>query len=257
MPEPGRGSPSQLLQKVQHLAEKHGGISKIPKAEQLRLGFEVAARRGRVSISIPLPAEGGFVKSKLPPEGPRGSAPSPKGAKPTMEELWINMGWYRKRGNGIVLTRPKWRGDEGVRKEAVEFLMHEVLGKEPRDITVKDFKSNRLGGLLHNYYGDSPYIALLESGYAYSKEEYLHHAETGEFRDEKVYPWEMKTTLRGFYASGENRVAATKWLAWKLEKSQGPASNRDFGLHRLRGLLGQHTGHTPRTAFIEAGLPGG
>ena len=49
------------------------------------------------------------------------------------------------------------------RVAAVKWLV-EKLKKDPRDLTVEDFRSNRLVGLLNEYYNGSPYDALKEAG---------------------------------------------------------------------------------------------
>lgn len=52
--------------------------------------------------------------------------------------------------------------------------MEEKLGKCPAEITQNDFYNNNLGGLLSNYYKNSPYNALLDAGMmAISGEEHM------------------------------------------------------------------------------------
>ncbi|MDE1860103.1 MAG: hypothetical protein KGH72_00100 [Candidatus Micrarchaeota archaeon] len=58
------------------------------------------------------------------------------------------------------------------RVAAVRWLA-EKLGKDPREITQKDFKSNRLLGLLDWHYNGSPYEALLEAGLVTKEDEYF------------------------------------------------------------------------------------
>ncbi len=89
--------------------------------------------------------------------------------KRTMKDFWVQMGWYKEvydRATGTRVRRftyAKWKDDEQTQHDAVRFLVEEVLQKDPRDVTERDFYENRLTGLLR-YYGDSPYEALREAG---------------------------------------------------------------------------------------------
>jgi hypothetical protein len=71
---------------------------------------------------------------------------------------------------------------KGIRVKAIKQLVSKC-GKKPRDITEADFSSNRLGGLLSNHYGGSPFLALLEAGFITKKDEaYMRsnrHAKSG------------------------------------------------------------------------------
>ncbi|MCK4319654.1 hypothetical protein KAW38_03730 [Candidatus Micrarchaeota archaeon] len=66
------------------------------------------------------------------------------------------------------------------RINAIKWLIKK-LNKNPRDITLKDFKDNRLGGLLSKHYKDSPYLAIRE---AYPK-----------IKPEEMRTWVKKTTI--------------------------------------------------------------
>jgi len=127
-----------------------------------------------------------------------------------------------------------WREGFGIREEAVRFLVERVLKKEPRDITLEDFESNRLGGLLRRYYESSPYGALKEAGYG-------------------LHPWELPKSPQGFFESKENRMDAARWLAGKLKKKTRDITAEDFYSNRLCGLISYHDG-SPYRAFLEAGL---
>jgi len=128
--------------------------------------------------------------------------------------------FYKKKENRIAAT--KW--------------LVSKLKKDPRDLRLEDFGSNRLGGLLHNYYNDSPYKAVKEA-----------------FPEKEVQPWEMIVTPQKFYKKKENRVAAVKWLVKKLVKDPRNLTNEDFIGNKLRGLIDYYNG-SPYKAVKEAGL---
>jgi len=329
---------SLVIRKVQQLAKEHGGLAKIPREIQKQLGLEVIAKRKGTSISVTIPP--GDLSSKidqlqadLPAAKAFGSskpAPDPFGkytpvasqTNPTMDDFWIAQGWYKQDRIGIKLTYASWKDDEKVRIDAVRFLVEKVLKKDPRDITLRefasnrltglidkyfngspykafteagykfhawemaktpnnfydskenrvaatkwlvdklgkdprgltteDFQSNRLAGLLADLYSGSPYTAVLEAGYAYSQEESLQHAQAGNFKPDKFYPWEMSVTPNHFYDSKENRVAATKWIVWKTGKDPRDLTMEDFKDNCLWGLM-DYYGNSPYAAFIEAG----
>lgn len=159
----------------------------------------------------------------------------PLQAKPTMADFWINHGWFKVKDGSKKLTRADWRMAEGIRRDAVRFLVEKVLGKEPRDITLEEFHSNRLRGLLNGYYNDSPCDALKEAGY-------------------EILPWEMLKTPNGFYKSKENRVAAIMCLVKKLDKAPSDVVQNDFYSNRLGGLLSNYYDDSPYAALKEAGL---
>ncbi len=122
-----------------------------------------------------------------------------------------------------------------------------------REITADDFKNNGLSGLISHCYNGSPYLALVEAGYAYSEEELIEHAKTGEFKVYKIYPWEM-TAPQGFYKKQENRIAAIKWLVWKLKKDPKWVTTDDLEDNGLSGLLDHYCPHSPYLALLEANL---
>jgi len=144
----------------------------------------------------------------------------------------------------------------------------ETLGKNLRTFTKKEFRDNRLGGMLLAYYADSPYRAFVEAGYAYTLEQTLEHARTGEFQTEKIYPWEMKKAAID-YNDVENRVAAIMWHVWKLSKKVikviedvykvgveiQDSEQKDFEDNGLMGLLVRPEYNSSHyLAFVEAGL---
>ena len=153
----------------------------------------------------------------------------------TMVDFWIQNGWYKKmKDSSIKLGRADWRGTSSIREEAVRFLVEKVLKKDPRDITQEDFYSNRLGGLLPNYYNGSPYAALKDAGYDF-------------------HPWEMCGTPKAFYESKDNRIAAVRWLVDKLKKDPRDITAEDFRSKRLGGLFTEYYHSSPHEALIEAG----
>ena len=122
------------------------------------------------------------------------------------------------------------------RISAVKWLVKK-LNKDPRNITVEAFKSNRLGGLLNSYYNNSPYAAISE---AYPKL--------------NIKQWEMFYTPTGFYETKKNRTSAVKWLVKKLNKDPRDITVEAFKSNRLRGLLASYYSDSPYEALKEAGL---
>ncbi len=152
-----------------------------------------------------------------------------------MANFWIKHGWYKVvKGVDKKLTKADWRMGEGIRQDAVRFLVEKVLRKDPRDIIEKDFHSNRLRGLLHHYYNWSPYAALREAGYDF-------------------HPWELRCAPMRFYESKDNRKAAIRWLVDKLKKDPRDTTREDFESNRLGGLLTDYYRGSPYDAFKEAG----
>ncbi len=141
--------------------------------------------------------------------------------------------------------------DEGVRKSAVGWLLWKT-GKDARRITIEDFQENGLVGLLDGKYGGSPYRALAEAGFAYSREDAAAHAASMRFQEGKTYPWEMDN-LR-IYKDASMRSAATRWLIWKLAKPPARLTQDDFNSNGLGGLiqLPSYKG-SPYAALVESG----
>ncbi len=139
----------------------------------------------------------------------------------TMEDFWINKGWYRldrNTGNVVLFKLGKW-SDPGIRKEAIRFLAEQVVKKRPQDLQEKDFKDNRLGGLLVQYFEHSPHKAVQ---FAYP--------------DLDIKPWEMRTAPQGFYS--DNKVAA---LAIREALLKHPAINPRYATKELLVSLGVRT----------------
>jgi len=151
------------------------------------------------------------------------------------------------------IDKPKrldWKSKDT--KLAVIKKLVELLGKNPREITAYDFNNNGLGGLLVDYYKNSPYLALVEASYAYSLDEIKEHARTG-FKTDKIYPWEMSRVGNEFWYDKEMRIAATKWLMWKLNKEPKDITQDDFRHNSLGGLLATHYNVSHYLALLEAG----
>ncbi|MBS3068271.1 hypothetical protein J4450_06200 [Candidatus Micrarchaeota archaeon] len=127
------------------------------------------------------------------------------------------------------------------------------LKKEVKEITADDFYNNKLDGLLERYKG-SPYLALVEAEYAYSLDETKEHARTGQFGSDKIYHWEMVKVGNEFYKDKQIRIAATKWLIWKLKKEAREITQDDFYNNGLTGLLTHHYKNSPYEALLKAGL---
>jgi hypothetical protein len=62
----------------------------------------------------------------------------------------------------MIQTPHKFYKSKANRIKAVNWLVRK-LGKEPRDVTSRDYHSNRLGGLLNNQFSGSPYATLKEA----------------------------------------------------------------------------------------------
>ncbi|MBS3068352.1 hypothetical protein J4450_06610 [Candidatus Micrarchaeota archaeon] len=141
------------------------------------------------------------------------------------------------------------------RVAAVKWLVWKTKQEQPerqiKDITQDDFRKNYLGGMTDYYYQGSPYLALTEAGYCYSLVEIKQHAEKMQFGTEKVYPWEMERAPY-IYDEKENRIAAVRWLVWKLKKEPREITFDDFNNNGLGGLLGEHYKGSPYLALVEA-----
>ncbi|MCK4319658.1 hypothetical protein KAW38_03750 [Candidatus Micrarchaeota archaeon] len=132
---------------------------------------------------------------------------------------------------GTIYVSPySWKKQE-IRTKAVKILLR-VLGKNPRDIIIKDFYDNKLGGLLRSHHKNSPYLAIREV-----------HPEIKE--------WEMSSTPNFFYGKRKNRIKAIKWLIEKLNKNPRDITRDDFRDNRLRGLL-THYNNSPYLAIKES-----
>lgn len=140
------------------------------------------------------------------------------------------------------------------RVAATKWLVVRKLGKDPRRLEWEDFNSNGLGGLICHHYGNSPYKALVEAGYAYSIRESRSHARAGAFRRARLYPWQMNRTPCEFdYEVRENRVAATRWLVWRTKKDPRRMECEDFNSNGLSGLISDYYENSPYKALLEAG----
>ncbi|MDO8554354.1 MAG: hypothetical protein Q7S22_06090, partial [Candidatus Micrarchaeota archaeon] len=101
------------------------------------------------------------------------------------------------------------------------------------------------------YCNGSPYLALIEAGYAYSLDEVKEHGKTGKFKTDKIYPWEI-TKTPGVYDNKEIRIAATKWLVLKSGKQPREVTGYDFDNGSLICRPEYNGSHY--LALLEAGL---
>ncbi|MDO8553871.1 MAG: hypothetical protein Q7S22_03635, partial [Candidatus Micrarchaeota archaeon] len=152
---------------------------------------------------------------------------------------------------GLIDRQKKfdWK-DKEVRMIVIKQLL-KILGKKPVDVDHDDFKSCGLDGFLKSRYNDSPYLALIEAGYAYSLDEVKEHGKTGKFKTDRIYPWEITKTPR-IYDDKEIRIAATKWLLWKLKIEPRKITTTVFRKNGARGVTAYCNG-SPYLALIEAG----
>ncbi len=116
-----------------------------------------------------------------------------------------------------------WKKKEN-RVAAIKRLV-EKLGKPPNEITRRDFKENKLAGVL-NYYSGSPFEALKAAGY-----------------DIKEY--EMDKVPMGYWEKEGNRVAAIKRLVESLGKPLNEITVGDFYENKLGGLITSYYSDSP------------
>jgi hypothetical protein len=134
-----------------------------------------------------------------------------------------------------------------------------VLGKfvegfeDPKKIEWGDFCVSGLSCLLGSCYRNTPYLAFVDLGIAYSETEFLKHAETG-FENGKFYPWEMETTPGNIFGKAENRVAAVRWLLWKTSKGPLEINMEDFEKNGLNDLINSKYHASIYAALVEAGF---
>ncbi len=153
---------------------------------------------------------------------------------------------------GLVARRPHldWQ-DAGVRSTVVRKLV-ESLGKPPAGLEFDDFRENGLGGLTRRY-NSSPYLALVEAGFAHAKEDVLEHSSSRGYDDSKLYPWQLVRAGNALYADDGIREAAVGWLVWKSGKQPREMTTADFEAHGLAGLLGRYRA-SPYLALAGAGF---
>jgi hypothetical protein len=91
-------------------------------------------------------------------------------------------------------------------------------------VTQQDFKDNQGGGLLANYYKDSPYQTLKA---LYPEKEWL--------------PWKFGMSYQGFWKSVENQKWYIDWLfnqlGYQTEKDWYKVTQQDFNDNKGHGLL--------------------
>ncbi len=239
-----------MLQKAAELSQQHGGLKRIPAEVLQEHGIEVQRKGRTATISITIPSQGVMERRiagmkaqstpiakevqpfKLPSE------PTPRSLSErtaTMEDFWVEQGWYKIDRHGWRLTNASWSEGDAVRRKAVRFLVDKVLQKNPREMISPDFLSNRLCGLLNKYYSGSPYEAVAEA-----------------FPELDIKPWGMFKTSNVCFRKKRNRVAAVKWLVEEVRKDPRDLVTEDFSSNRLFGLLSHHYSDSPYEAVSEA-----
>jgi len=144
--------------------------------------------------------------------------------------------------------------DAEIRVAAVRWLVAKTA-KAPADISYDDFRQNGIGAVLKKSPRQSPYLALVDAGYAYSHEDICRFSASRAFGSDKIYPWEMNKTY--IYGDPEMRKAAVRWLVWKKrnessETDQGSGQNpsrRYFYANCLGGLLHSYFGNSAPNAL--------
>ena len=117
---------------------------------------------------------------------------------------------------------------------AVNWLLWKT-GKAPIDISLDEIKKH-MPGLAKTQYMYSPYLALVEAGFVYSSQEIIVHSHASNFEQGKIYPWEMGNVPRGFFQNQKHRIAAVRWVSWKLDKPIDRLSYKDLSDNGLGGL---------------------
>lgn len=144
-----------------------------------------------------------------------------------------------------------WRSKE-VRVTVIKKLI-EIFEINPSNLSAQHLKKNGLHTLLHYYKG--PYLALVEAGYAYSKEEIMMHSKKTGFKMNKIYPWEI-TSAPHIYDNADMRITAIKWGVFKYnqepnKKEPKNVTKNDFEAIGLRGVAA-HYESFPYDGFVEA-----
>lgn len=125
------------------------------------------------------------------------------------------------------------------RKGYMDWLGQQLGFSKPSDwyqITKGTFYENRGGGLLANYFGDSPQRAL---------NEYLP--------EEDWLPWKFRSVPQSFWKPRENRMRYLSWLAEQLgiisEQAWSTVRSSDFYENGGGGLLTYHYGGAIKAAI--------
>lgn len=141
--------------------------------------------------------------------------------------------------------------NQGIRIAATNWLLWKTK-KNPRELTRKDYVEHGLAHLVQKYYRSSPYEALVEAGYAHRREDIFSHATSGDFSNERIYPWEMTGHLQ-IYEDTRIRTAATRWLIWKTKKNPRQLCEGDFDENGFEGMLTLRYKGSVYRALAEAG----
>ena len=160
---------------------------------------------------------------------------SSQAKRATMVDFWISHGWVKPNRDGwFRLSTAKWKYSPEVRREAIRFLIEDVLKKNYKKMTTDDFHNNRLNAMLAIYYHDSAYEALIDAGY-------------------QLEPWELPMSPTYFFTERENRVRALLWLVNKTGKDPRDMAQNDFKSNGLDGLLTDYYEGSPYRAMRAAG----
>ncbi|MDE1851280.1 MAG: hypothetical protein KGH69_01145 [Candidatus Micrarchaeota archaeon] len=154
----------------------------------------------------------------------------------TMKHFWLMQGWYVVKDGTVALRSADWRNPEA-RREAVRFLVDEVLEVEPRMIKTGDFGNNMLRQLLNKYFGHSAYKAI---DFA--------------FPELGIKPWEMPYVRApaNTFADQEARRDAYVWLERMAGKDWSRITAKDFQEWGLWGPFVRYWGSSPFKAACEA-----
>lgn len=235
-----------MLHKAAELAQEYGGLGKIPADVLLENGIGIVKKGRALTVSVDFPEPALMEKRIAQGPTPQGIArevekfklsPEPKPralpkSAATMEDFWIEQGWYRIERSGWRLLLGKWAENDELKRKAVRFLANEVLGRDPRTLSADDFRENMLRGLINGQYSNSPYAAVADA-----------------FPELEIKPWEMNTAPQGFYSIKENRVAAIRWAVKKIGKDPRRVNQTDLDI--VRGAMPYYDG-SPYEAVSEA-----
>ena len=140
---------------------------------------------------------------------------------------------------------------------AIRWFYEERRKKTDALITQKDFTDYGLEGMFSGRYSRSPYMALLEAGYVFSQKEISEQTLDGNFSSDKLYPWELGNAPNNYWQEKPNRIAAIKWMFWKMEQQGIDPKEINYQTlveYHLSGLIDTQYNRNLVSALIDSGL---
>lgn len=159
-------------------------------------------------------------------------------AKATMEDFWIEMGWFKVMADGT--RRPikaDWNAGPEVERNAIRYWLFAVLQCKPGTITQQSMKESGLWGLFQLRYGGNLYKGI-----------------SGALQGEEIdVAFKMfKRVPPGFFVDTKNSVRHTKKLIEELGGAE-MLTARVFERKGIGAILNRH-GRSPY-AVVSATLP--